>query len=116
MNFREHATKVVDCAIRVALVAIVAVPFWLCCWLGACGLTEAPEPGSSADVACRCVALPGFAFLAPGYAAIKLLRLIGISVGIDWLIGLLAVPAFWGTVFYSIAQLYRHVRISRKRV
>jgi hypothetical protein len=117
MDFRYHATKSLDYSIRVALISIIAVPLWFCAWWAVCGVAEPPEPGSSADMVCGGVAIPGLVFLSPGYFAVKALRFLhipSIAFGtLDWVVAFVCVPLFWGTLLYCIVQLFRYVRISR---
>ncbi|PYJ07497.1 MAG: hypothetical protein DMF06_15510 [Verrucomicrobia bacterium] len=107
MSFRPHATKIVDLGIRIAIAGLVGVPLWLLLWFAACRGDGFP---------CEEVAVPGFAFLGPAFGVNWLWYAFGIpdSMPFDlflWLLMLVSVPAFWGTVSYGVLSFYRRLRV-----
>jgi hypothetical protein len=119
MDIREHATRAVDYSIRVALIGIVAVPIWFCAWWFT-GLHPGEEAHPTADLICGMIGIPGFVFLSPGFASMKLLATAHVPFSVPfsllyWLAAFITVPAFWGTLIYSLVQLSRHFRVSRPR-
>ena len=119
MTLRQHATNIVDHAIRIALISLLAVPVWAGLWFAACGFIEPPPSGSGSDLICRAVAFPGLTFLSPAFAAIKLLEVFGVpssfALGVfHWLLACVSVPTFWGGVSYGVVFLCRRWRSHAK--
>jgi hypothetical protein len=110
MTFRDHVRKAIDYAIRIALISIVAVPFWLCAWFG--GMHPGRED-PQADVISGIIAVPGFIFLSPAYGVVKLLSFAHIPFLMPFdlfyfLAACISVPVFWGGFLYCLVQLCRY--------
>jgi len=107
-----HGTKIIDYAIRVAFISIVVVPvLFFLSMSGGLG-SEPPEHGEEV------FGLILFAVIAPAYYTVALVHAVGISVGfVDWMLGVILVPLFWGAVSYCVVQLCRVIlRASRQRL
>jgi hypothetical protein len=107
-----HGTKIIDYAIRAAFISIVVVPvLFFLSMSGGLG-SEPPEHGEAV------FGLILFVVIAPAYYTVGLVHAVGISVGfVDWMLGVILVPLFWGAVSYCVVQLCRVIlRASRQRL
>ena len=116
MRIREHIRRAFGYSIRIALVSVVAIPVWLCLWW-----FSGPHPTPRDfpfGVLPHVIGIPAIVFLSPAYFLIRLAYAARISGGImlDWLVGLIFVWVFWGTILYCVVQFYRYMRHSPSRV
>lgn len=106
-----HGTKIIDYAIRVAFISIVGVPaLFFLSMSGGLG-SEPPEHGEEV------FGLILFVVIAPAYYTLALVHAVGIAISfVDWILGVILVPLFWGAISYCVSQLCRVIlRASRIR-
>ena len=110
--FRYHVTKIVDYSIRTLLVLIpvIFVLFWLS-MSGGLG-RESPDHGEAV------FSILLFVVVAPGYYAVRLLDMLGVSSGfVGWMSSFIVIPLFWGAATYALVQLSRRlVSMTRSRL
>jgi hypothetical protein len=110
--FQHHVGKIVDYAIRAACVSVIAIPLlFFLSMSGGLG-SELPEHGE------QFFDFVLFVVLAPAQYAQTLIHSVGISLDfLDWMLGVLVVPLFWGAVAYGVAQPCRILlRTPRRRL
>ena len=99
---RQHATRIVDYAIRAAFVCLIAVPLLLFLSMSGGLGSEPSEHGE------QFFAVVLFMVLAPAYYTLMLVHMLGLSFSfLDWMLGVIVVPLFWGAAAYSVVQLCR---------
>jgi hypothetical protein len=110
-GLRQHATRIVDYAIRAAFVSVVGVPLlFFLSMSGGLG-SEPPEHGE------QFFGFVLFVAIAPAYYTLMLVHGVGISFDfLDWMVGVLVVPLFWGAIAYGVVQFCRVLlRVPRQR-
>jgi hypothetical protein len=101
-TLRHHGTKIIDYAIRVAVISIVVVPALF--FLSMSGGLGSEPPEHSEEI----FGVILFIIIAPAYYTVVLVHAVGISVGfVDWGLGVILVPLFWGAISYCASLLCR---------
>jgi hypothetical protein len=120
MTLGEHATNVVDYAIGVAVISIIAIPVWFAAWWFI-GFHPGEERHPTLDMISGDIWLAGVVFASPARASSLLLESLYVSASgpigglVHWVAACISVPLFWGTVAYSFVQLCRYMRLPRQR-
>lgn len=107
---RQHAIRIVDYGIRAAFVCLIAVPLlFFLSMSGGLG-SEPPEHGE------QFFAVVLFIMLAPAYYTLMLVHMLGLSFSVlDWMLGVIVLPLFWGAAAYSVVQFCRALLRMRRQ-